>query len=1793
MYAVVSYVHAADPPRTIGYEGYLLQNGAPASGSYDITFRIYDALTGGNLLWDETYASGGDGPQITVTNGFFSAQLGTYDTTLANLAFDEAYFVELVVNSTTLSPRQSVGSVAYANIAYGLEARTSDPATGKEGQVYYNTTSDVIRVYDGSSWSDVSGGSGISSIGDAVGSGTAGSVLFVDGSGNLGQDNSNLYWDDTNNRLGIGTTSPAEDLSVAGRLYVGGAGTSTVENNLHVRGNLQVGAGSVVITETNFTATNDFTISTASEANHLSLQSFGRVGIASSTPWGVLSVEHNGASEDRPVFVAADTGTSSALFIVDYLGNVGIGTSSPYAKLSVAGQVVGSHFSATTTATSTFAGGIDVASGCLAIGGTCLSSGISSIGDAVGSGTAGSVLFVDGSGNLGQNNSNFYWDDTNNRLGIGNTNPEAQLEVTGNIVLSDGADRSIFVGEPGSGNGNYLSLRGGAAGGFSGDGGNLYLDGGAPAGGGSGGSVVVGFFNPATVLGVGDTTPDAHFEVSANGGTTGSVFLASSNDDTDGDLFTVQESGNVGIGTTSPYATLSVVGPVVAEYFHATSTTAANSLLLPSVNDAATPTLAFGDGDTGFYESSDERLVVSMGGSPQWRWTTFAPAAFESLTGGGARILQSFQDNYTTPIYTFQNDTDTGLHSAGLGVNKDELSLIAGGVEFLRIVEDTEDYAFFNAGNLGVGTSSPYANLSVHANNGDTNTTLFSVASSTASATTTLFDVSNTGDVTLSSGILTLPAGSAASPSLQWGDNTGIYRQSASELRVVTEGTTRWRFGQSFFLGNTTGAAQLNNSATSSTSPVFLFNGDGDTGIGSAGADILSLIAGGVNGLNVYETGGVANIGIGTTTPDTELHLYTSGTDEPTIKIEDASRRFEFFVSSGGFGTIQNNGHIRIDSNGGSSRDLELESDGEIILDAGGNVGIGTTSPYATLSVVGPVVAEYFHATSTTAANSLLLPSVNDGATPTLAFGDGDTGIYEQSDDTLYFSVAGTGGYVVVGNNIGGNGGVGVGTLDPGVGWGGVLIADVAEATVPTFSPSASDRDTGVGSAAADTLSLIAGGINGLNIYETGGIVNVGIGTTSPYAALSVEHNAGEIGFAVGSSTATSFVVDENGNVGIGTDAPTTHLSINSGANSSSSISPGTINGSDHSRLALLGGGDGIDRGATVLIYGNEFTSGNRGGYLDFIAGNPSTALIRFQTGTGAANRLIIDSNGDVGIGADQSPDAQLAVDVDTSTDIGLIIQAAVSQNANLQEWQDSSENVLSVVDANGYFGIGTTSPYAALSVVGETVAENFTATSTTATTTLAGGLNVGNGGLVYDYSVGNVGIGGYLVLGDTSIADNPFLQRVDNDTIGFGNASGLRAQVTFGRVESAASGRYALLNEIPTATNPSIVPAGSISSDTDTGLGSAAADTLSLIAGGANGLNVYETGGIANIGVGTTSPWAQLSVAKDAAFIGLTNDGTGYYACINSTTGELATSTSACGASSERFKENIQNLSYGIDAIRDLRPVSFDWKEDFIKAGTPQIGFIAEEVEDIIPEIVAYDSKGNVMNLDYPKLTAVLVGGIKDIDERLRVFETSDEGEIEDTFLDRLAALGARITESLASFVHVVTERLTVGSSESPSGITLYDEVTGEPYCFGIRNGDPVTREGKCDQIEPVAPEMSSEPENENTSSSGTASSEPEEVQETASSTEQTSTASSTEEVIETPQEGATEDTATSTPSGSDTLPEEPIEESVETTLEEDPVSEPEPEPESTPKEPVEEEESASEKPPVEEEPVEEEPAV
>ena len=117
--------------------------------------------------------------------------------------------------------------------------------------------------------------------------------------------------------------------------------------------------------------------------------------------------------------------------------------------------------------------------------------------------------------------------------------------------------------------------------------------------------------------------------------------------------------------------------------------TNANAILLPQANDAATPTLAFGDGDTGFYETiTDDQLTVSVAGVARWYWLG---NQFTSFSAGAGPMMLDLDATAVIPNICPNNaDGNTGIGwGSGSG---DQLSLIAGGVEIMRMVEGADDY---------------------------------------------------------------------------------------------------------------------------------------------------------------------------------------------------------------------------------------------------------------------------------------------------------------------------------------------------------------------------------------------------------------------------------------------------------------------------------------------------------------------------------------------------------------------------------------------------------------------------------------------------------------------------------------------------------------------------------------------------------------------------------------------------------------------------------------------------------------------------------------------------------------------------------------------------------------------------------------------------------------------------------------------------------------------------------------------------------------------------------------------
>lgn len=92
---------------------------------------------------------------------------------------------------------------------------------------------------------------------------------------------------------------------------------------------------------------------------------------------------------------------------------------------------------------------------------------------------------------------------------------------------------------------------------------------------------------------------------------------------------------------------------------------------------------------------------------------------------------------------------------------------------------------------------------------------------------------------------------------------------------------------------------------------------------------------------------------------------------------------------------------------------------------------------------------------------------------------------------------------------------------------------------------------------------------------------------------------------------------------------------------------------------------------------------------------------------------------------------------------------------------------------------------------------------------------------------------------------------------------------------------------------------------------------------------------------------------------------------------------------SDQRLKERVVNVSYGASDLEKLRPVSFNWKG---KTGEGvHLGFIAQEVQDVFPELVTED-KNKMLMVDYGALVPVLVKVINEqqlvIDEQVSDIE-------------------------------------------------------------------------------------------------------------------------------------------------------------------------------------------------------------
>ena len=96
------------------------------------------------------------------------------------------------------------------------------------------------------------------------------------------------------------------------------------------------------------------------------------------------------------------------------------------------------------------------------------------------------------------------------------------------------------------------------------------------------------------------------------------------------------------------------------------------------------------------------------------------------------------------------------------------------------------------------------------------------------------------------------------------------------------------------------------------------------------------------------------------------------------------------------------------------------------------------------------------------------------------------------------------------------------------------------------------------------------------------------------------------------------------------------------------------------------------------------------------------------------------------------------------------------------------------------------------------------------------------------------------------------------------------------------------------------------------------------------------------------------------------------------------------------RLKENVVPFVNGLQTVNQLKPVNFDWKEN----GQTSTGFIAHEVQSVVPEAVSgkkddVDQGGKPLyqGIDQSKLVVYLVAAIQELTAKVAALETSNTG--------------------------------------------------------------------------------------------------------------------------------------------------------------------------------------------------------
>ena len=1167
------------------------------------------------------------------------------------------------------------------------------------------------------------GGSG------TVNGGTAGYLAYYPSTGTTVDDTSGVYWDSGNSRLAVGNSSPSYKVDVSGDIRATGAIYANANGAMYFQGGDDVALHDINISNhLGVYGQQDSTVASiklGSGGGIISGKS-GNIGIGTTNPGAKLQVDGNilGNNNGSNVFSINSAGSnygfilnnSANTFSLGYgpslstigtsvltwnsSGNVGIGTTNPAAKLH-----------------------IDSTSGQFRISGNSNNFNIYSWGGGVNVWGSENIYFGRDAGT----NNNFYFqtgnaastamyiETGNSRVGINTTAPQKPLEVISNAndFVTVGAT-SLSVGQWtgihfGYRENNTLYRKSAIV--FertdltANDAqGKIHILNGPQASNGSAtlsdakitiaenGNVGIGTTSPGYKLDINGVTRfrdivrfvNNSWNMSDDGwnrlyfGTNGRTYYGSGNghewrNSSDSAIAVLTDGGNLGIGTTNP-ATLHHVYGSGNTFTRYTNTSNSGHYVDVGAN------------------SGGQSFIYGYGAYPLW-FGTNGSTRMTILSGGNVGIgtTNPTQNLHvagnlrvTGAIYDSNNAAGSSgqvLSSTGTGTDWVSLSEITGvdGTGTANYVTKWQDantvtnsVMYDDGTNIGIGTTSPGYKLDVNGSLNVGANVYNSIGGNKAFAgngSSQLYFYTGTTALTVRNN-----ADNATLITITDGGKLGIGNTSPNGMLsfaddVVTRKIVMWDGAANNdyqFYGFGVESSTMIQSVYDSTDRFLWVAGTGTTTR---------------NELMVVQGNG--NVGIGTTNPSRKLHIYgsnpssliqDSSTGYPYLQLSNSTGNFYFSIDNTagtGFGTA----NARFIYSDGNYPMIFVTNDIERIrITGGGNVGIGTTSPYAGTGV-----------------RSL---DINATSYPVLALSVGGT---------LVGSLVGYSGYTTLGTKSGNYlvfapddtermritaaGSVGIGTTNPGykldVNSGGT--GDVAR----FYSSGATETAIYVGDTGNSGYSVLV-----LDSNASAGQIWKGGASYSNWGgakSLNIYNGEGPIAFH-SNNTANSMFLDTSGNLGIGTSSPTKKLHVASSGN------------------------EGIFM---------EGTS-NGGHWFDFKSANSNLWSMGAQPGqmgwynrTDSTYKMVITDAGDVLVGTTTSiwgTSGRGLIQVNGSSEalVGLTVNGTAAaylyhDGTGLYNW--NSRNGLMAfgtnntermrISAGGNVGIGTTSPSEKLHVIG------------------------------------------------------------------------------------------------------------------------------------------------------------------------------------------------------------------------------------------------------------------------------------------------------------------------------------------------------------------------------------------------------------------------------------------------------------------------------------------------------------